>query len=150
MPYHQTWLSVIRRCYSQTYLKKYPAYKGCSVDQRWKKLSSFIAWMKIQPEHDLWVSHNYQVDKDFLFPNERVYGPDTCVLLPSPSINGLFGGMKKGRVFPLGVSYKGGPIKNIRPRSIPVGKRYISACSALQRRGIRNGKPGRLKTFAMQ
>lgn len=104
-PYHQTWLSVIRRCYSQTYLKKCPAYKGCSVDQRWKKLSSFIAWMKIQPEHDLWVSHNYQVDKDFLFPNERVYGPDTCVLLP-PSINGLFGGMKKGRVFPLGVSYK--------------------------------------------
>lgn len=65
-PYHQTWLSIVRRGYSEKLHKRFPAYIDCSVDERWRKLTGFISWIKDQPEHDMWLDGGYQVDKDFI------------------------------------------------------------------------------------
>lgn len=39
---YRCWRSALERCYSDTYQKKYPTYKGCYVCDRWLLLSNFV------------------------------------------------------------------------------------------------------------
>lgn len=107
-PYYQTWMSIMRRAYSEKQQKRSPTYRGCSVDERWHKLTSFKSWVEAQPLHSAWLEDNQaiQVDKDFIVDGNKIYGPDTCVLLPS-SINVLLCSLKHDiGDYPLGVFYK--------------------------------------------
>jgi hypothetical protein len=74
-PYYQTWKSMIDRCYSPKIQSKYPTYKGCTVCEEWKYFSNFKSWMETQD----WEGK--QLDKDLLFPGNKLYSPHTCVFL---------------------------------------------------------------------
>lgn len=73
--FYITWLNMFRRCYSKTFINKQPTYEGCYVDERWHSFMSFREWM-MQQSYE-----GKQLDKDILFPGNKLYGPDTCVFV---------------------------------------------------------------------
>ena len=97
--YYKRWEALITRCYSKNSLKRHPAYVGCSVSDEWKYFSNFRLWMEKQD----WQGK--QLDKDILYPGNKVYSPDKCIFVPS-HINLLLTKCDKKRgKYPLGVYY---------------------------------------------
>lgn len=112
-PYHQRWLKMLGRCYSEERLKKYPSYEGSSVCAGWLTFSNFRRWMRQQQ----WIRftekgdiETLDLDKDFLSGGKRgkLYSPETCAFI-SRSLNNflLDGGRSRGE-YPVGVCLKGG------------------------------------------
>ena len=81
--YYTVWTDMIRRCYSKKCLEKHPTYGGCSIHSDWKYFSNFKKWMEKQDWKGKFI------DKDLLFPGNKVYGPDTCVFV-TRQLNNLF------------------------------------------------------------
>ena len=81
-PFYKKWKDVLRRCYSERFIQKYPNYRGCSICEEWKTFSNFMTWMKTQS----WEGKD--LDKDILVPGNKVYSPGTCVFV-SNSLNKL-------------------------------------------------------------
>lgn len=92
------WYEMIRRCHGV----KYPTYIGCTVSDEWRYLSDFKKWYDFHVRGNI---QKYHLDKDLVIPNNKVYSPKTCVIIPqrfnclitkSNSIRGQY---------PIGVSY---------------------------------------------
>lgn len=96
---YQTWHGMLERCYSAKCQARQPSYVGCTVDVSWLHFSVFEKWM---------LSQNYEgraLDKDLLFPGNKVYSAETCVFVPL-ALNSLLVTAKATRgEYPLGVSY---------------------------------------------
>lgn len=77
---YAAWLAMLGRCYSESYLEKYPTYKKHEVEKVWHNFQNFAAWYseksKIVPDSEVW-----HLDKDIL--GGLNYGPDNCVLIPA-------------------------------------------------------------------
>lgn len=88
---YQNWTCMIRRCYDERLKERYSAYYGdCAVCNEWHNFQTFSEW---------WNDNIYRVgtermhlDKDILFNGNRIYSPDTCLIVPQ-RINMMF--MKK-------------------------------------------------------
>ena len=74
-PFYEKWRPMLQRCYSEKFQNKRPTYKGCSVCQEWLTFSNFKAWMEQQD----W--YGKELDKDILFPGNKIYSPDTCIFV---------------------------------------------------------------------
>lgn len=81
-PFYAKWQNMLKRCYSKSYQKRQPTYKGCSVCEEWLTFSNFKAWMIKQD----WKGK--VLDKDLLVKGNKVYSPDYCVFV-SNKINNL-------------------------------------------------------------
>lgn len=98
-PFYLKWKSMIQRCYSKEFHKKNPTYKGCFVCEEWKIFSNFKRWMESQD----WKGKS--IDKDLLYPGNRVYSPKTCVFI-STKINSFMTEANSARgELMIGVSY---------------------------------------------
>jgi len=95
--FYLSWRRMLERCYSSEYLLKKPTYSGCSVAPEWLTFSVFREWMQ---RHDWEGKH---LDKDIIFPGNKVYSPETCVFV-SPALNAFLNenGRSRGQ-WPLGV-----------------------------------------------
>lgn len=91
--FYKRWQNMLQRCYSKKFHEKKPAYIDCFVCEEWLSFSSFKAWMS---ESD-WRGKD--LDKDLLFPGNKLYSPETCAfidtktnrfLVSSHSVNGEF------------------------------------------------------------
>ena len=76
---YQVWQDIIRRCYFPD-VDLQNGYLGCSMVDEWHNFQNFAQWYyensyKIDGE-------KLHVDKDLLYFNNKIYGPDTCVLVP--------------------------------------------------------------------
>lgn len=71
------WTNILIRCYSGWYSKEHPTYVGCSVAPEWHYYSAFKDWMDSQP-----YEGDRDLDKDFLSEGNKVYSPETCILIP--------------------------------------------------------------------
>ena len=69
-----TWRGMLFRCYDKKYNK---AYNDCEVCDEWKKLSSFKEW------YDANYVEGWQLDKDILAIESKIYSPETCCFVPS-------------------------------------------------------------------
>ena len=76
-PFYGTWRHMFERSYSDKYHLLHPTYKGCSVVEEWHTFSNFRAWMQTQD----WEGK--ELDKDLKVFGNKVYGPDTCMFIPS-------------------------------------------------------------------
>jgi hypothetical protein len=74
-PYYMRWAGMIKRCYSPTEHKRNPTYMNCKVCDEWLLFSNFKAWMEAQSWQDR------ELDKDILFPGNKIYSPETCVFV---------------------------------------------------------------------
>lgn len=96
------WNTMIERCYKESLRDKYPAYYGIvTVCEDWHNYQNFAEWYK---------NNYYQVgtermhlDKDILFPGNKIYSPDTCLLVPQ-RINMLLLNKPNKRGLPNGIS----------------------------------------------
>ena len=78
---YNTWNAMLERCYSEKCQEKQPTYKGCSVDERWHNFQVFAKWFEdnFNPEY----MESWQLDKDILLKRNKVYSPETCVIVPN-------------------------------------------------------------------
>lgn len=110
-----TWRDMLRRCYSKSYQKKCPTYKGVKVCEEWHNFQNFA---KFYDDNYYEVNNErMDMDKDLLISNNRVYSPSTVCFLPQ-SLNKLIikRDSKRGSL-PIGVTLD------------KTGKKYIAQCN---------------------
>lgn len=97
---YSRWNKMIARCYDKKTILQHPSYIGCSVCSEWHNFQNFADWYK----KNIWTTEEYlQLDKDVLIKGNKIYSPNTCVLIPS-KINSLFTKREKDRgIYPIGV-----------------------------------------------
>lgn len=99
---YNIWNGMLERCYSTTGSKSHRTYKGCYVDERWHNFQNFARWLQ---EQEGWHEEDWQLDKDLLLPQNKVYSPETCVLLPREINTFLILNSGEGNGLLVGVSY---------------------------------------------
>lgn len=99
-PYYVRWIGMFRRCYSPAALKRNPNYADCSVCEQWLYFSNFKSWMETQD----WEGK--ELDKDLLFSNNKVYGPNTCVFVTQDVNKFIIDQERKRGGSPVGVSFE--------------------------------------------
>jgi hypothetical protein len=114
-PYYVRWHEMLRRCYADELLKRRPTYIGCTVCDEWLTFSVFKSWMEKQE----WRGRH--LDKDILVPGNKIYGPETCIFVPSNINNLLTLPHGSSGDLPVGVEHNSG--KFVARISNGVGKR---------------------------
>lgn len=99
---YRKWRTMLARCYSKNYQVHQPTYIGCSVCEDWLLYSNFKKW------HEEHYMDGYELDKDLLFRNNKIYSPNTCCYVPK-EINTLLLSCRGARGdTPIGVHRKVG------------------------------------------
>jgi hypothetical protein len=117
LPTYRCWRDMLKRCYSAKALIKNLTYIGCSVSEEWKTLSNFKEW------YDANYRECFELDKDILYPGNKIYSADTCCFVPH-YLNSLLidCGASRGDL-PLGVT-------EIKPNNIGrISSTYLAQCS---------------------
>ena len=76
---YSRWKSMINRCYNPRVWDTFPTYEGCTVCDEWLYFQSYAEWFYTACPGD---PSMYDVDKDLLCPNNKIYSPETCEFLP--------------------------------------------------------------------
>lgn len=84
---YKVWLKMLQRCYDPYYLNEHPTYRDCYVCEEWHNLQNFGEWW----EYNVYNCNNEKIclDKDILVKGNKVYSPETCIIVPE-RINLLF------------------------------------------------------------
>ena len=102
----RTWCGIIRRTDKRDpKLLSQPGkeyYADCTLDPRWYELSVFKEWIEKWDDFE-----NKEVDKDLLIPGNKIYGPDTCLMV-RPIVNSWFKPNAGKGGLPRGVSWNSG------------------------------------------
>ena len=73
------WRGMLARCYNEHCLKLKPSYRGVEVCKEWHNYQNFAKWYYNNiPEED---GIAYQLDKDILSKEVRIYSPSTCTFV---------------------------------------------------------------------
>ena len=96
--HYKIWNDMLRRCYSEKYQKSHPTYVGCSVDPEWHIFSNFRSWAETKNTKGM------QLDKDIIFPGNKVYSPKSCVFVTGALNKFLNNSARKRGQFLIGVS----------------------------------------------
>ena len=98
---YQNWIAMIRRCYDERRKKTYSSYYGtCEVCSEWHNFQVFGTWYE-QNFYQVGTERMH-IDKDILYPGNKIYSPDTCSLVPQ-RINMLFMNKPNKRGLPNGI-----------------------------------------------
>lgn len=76
---YRAWYNMRERCTSRKLKEKYPTYIGVSASAEFKNFTLFHQWWYSQLGYDL---PNVELDKDLLNKGNKVYSPETCLLIP--------------------------------------------------------------------
>ena len=118
--YYNTWHDMIRRCYNEGTKDKFPAYYGiCKVCNQWLNMQIFSEWFE---ENKYECGERLHIDKDILYPGNKIYSPDTCILVPQ-RINLLFMNKPNKRGLPNGISQKSNGSYSVKYAGMDYGTR---------------------------
>lgn len=93
---YKRWCGILRRCSDITIRKSY--YEGCTLDPKWISFLNFKAWAELNS-----LSDSLVVDKDILVSGNKIYGPDTCCVVPQYVNNSISCIRKSVGDYPVGV-----------------------------------------------
>ena len=84
---YQRYYNMLSRCYNKK-AKHYSCYGaiGVTVCEEWKCFQTFLSWCISNREPHM---QDWQIDKDILCPDCKIYSPETCAFVPQ-EINKLF------------------------------------------------------------
>lgn len=128
-PVHRVWSNMFFRVYSPATPDVARVYAGTSVHSNWHNFQNFAEWYHNQIDRFGPVKHRWHLDKDLLIPGNRVYGPDTCCLIPL-EVNELFTDSANARgEYPMGVNFRRTKSGTFEAQCKTPGsnKRYISS-----------------------
>ena len=102
---YDAWFGMLKRCYSSKFQLANPTYTGCSVSENFKHYSFFYEWCQEQigfgntsDKGKVW-----QLDKDLLAKDNKVYSEDTCCFVPAMVNSLLISRRAKRGDCPIGV-----------------------------------------------
>jgi outer membrane receptor for ferric coprogen and ferric-rhodotorulic acid len=96
---YRVWQGMMWRCYSSS---QPVSYAGCTVHDDWLNFQNFARDYFKMFDH---AEDDWQLDKDILVKNNKIYSVETCVACPS-EINKIFQRSRGSRgKYPLGVSW---------------------------------------------
>lgn len=96
---YNTWIGMLTRCYSND--ERYTAYKNVTCCDEWFNFQNFAEWfLNNKPYH---TKEKLYLDKDILSNGDKIYSPDTCLLVPR-EINNAFIINKGKKDLPVGVT----------------------------------------------
>lgn len=98
-PAYVSWKSMMNRCYNGKFQKRSPTYQGCTVDDRWHNFQNFANWFNINHKD------GYQLDKDILISGNKLYSPETCILVPASVNCFISSSTAPNSKYPIGVNY---------------------------------------------
>lgn len=100
-----TWKNILARCYDKTSDSyKYYGGNGCSVCKEWLCFENFEKWYN-ENYYECSIGGRMCVDKDILVKGNKIYSPQTCVIVPN-LINDIFTKSNANRgSLPIGVSF---------------------------------------------
>ena len=104
---YELWTSMLKRCYSDIFKKKYPTYEGCEASENFKYYEYFYEWCNKQIGFGNDGNGNpFQLDKDLLIKGNKIYSESTCVFIPQ-EINSVLTKCTASRgEYLIGVSWK--------------------------------------------
>lgn len=101
---YEVWSSMMKRCYNEN-CQRHQWYEDCVVDEAWHNFSTFYQWWKDNYYELPEGMGRVELDKDFKHKNCRIYGPDTCLLIPQ-RINGCKPNRRTtDREYPIGITF---------------------------------------------
>ena len=123
---YKIWKSMLRRCYSDKFLKSRPSYKGCSVDNSLINFSDFYKFVRgvfgFSFIDDF--GRTYHLDKDLL-GNGKIYSKETICFVPH-EINAFLTNKKSGNdEYPVGVLFHKASGKLISQITINSKRKYL-------------------------
>lgn len=98
-PIYRLWQNMLARCYDEAFHARHHSYETCSVVKEWLYLSKFECWLLTQD----WEGK--ELDKDILKPGNKVYGPETCVLVEGKLNTFLLDRASARGLYPVGVDW---------------------------------------------
>lgn len=103
---YNTWHEMIRRCFDEKCKNNYPTYQDSTCCDEWILYENFYEWLHSQENFDKWICDKRSaLDKDILVKGNKIYSPETCLLVPQ-YVNTLFIKKDANRGdLPIGVSY---------------------------------------------
>ena len=96
---YNVWKNMLRRCYGNEY--KFRTYKDVEVCEEWYNFQNFKKWYY----NNIWdCDEKMCLDKDIIKKNNKIYSPQTCIIVPN-TINLSFtkNDAMRGN-FPIGVN----------------------------------------------
>jgi hypothetical protein len=93
--HYVAWASILCRCYYEKNRHLNSSYEGCGTIKEWHNLQYFSEWY-YDNIYDVGNGERMHVDKDILFNGNKLYSPDTCIIVPQ-KINILFHTKEKKR-----------------------------------------------------
>lgn len=73
---YSRWKNMIQRCYLDSCRNDNPTYKDCTVAEEWHNFQNFANWFYTQD-----FKSGYELDKDIKVPGNKIYSPETCLLV---------------------------------------------------------------------
>lgn len=99
-PVYKAWAGMLERCYSKNMKHRNSTYYHIStVCDEWHNFQIFGDWYE---ENKYEINERLHVEKDILIPGNKIYSPDTCLLVPQV-INALFINKTNNRNLPNGI-----------------------------------------------
>ena len=124
---YNTWSHMLQRCYDAYYLNEHPTYIDCYVCEEWHNFQNFAKWF--YENYYECNDEQMQLDKDILIKGNKIYSPNTCILVPK-RINSLFTKSDASRgEYPIGVYYRFKKVEQYEYH-------YLEVCCSV----IENGK----------
>ncbi len=74
---YQLWISLLERSYCLKCHTRQPTYKDVTVHPDWYNFQTFAVWFEQSNYQEGW-----ELDKDLLSVDSKVYSPDTCIFIP--------------------------------------------------------------------
>jgi hypothetical protein len=77
---YSCWYGMLRRCYSDRFVKIHTSYKNTNVCESWHSFQNFAKWYL--ENYNESTMDGWSLDKDFLSDSIKTYSPKTCCFLP--------------------------------------------------------------------